>query len=253
MKKLATFVTAAALTLAMAVPAFARSYDYTAQGWSVTFTADRVMDENFDSNSFYDFTRGMQPGDDSSYRVSITNAYPSSTDWYMTNEILTSLEDYSSNAATNGGAYSYRLTYTNSQTGETTTLFDSTAVGGDVVTVAGEGLKTIGEGRSEYFLIDTLEQGESGYVDLYVMLDGETQMNAYQDTLAQLSVNFAVELPDSTTPETTPETTPPGQTVKTGDSSTPMLYFGLLAASGLILLILAFMKLKKDRSSKEGE
>ena len=68
-----------------------------------------------------------------------------------------------------------------------------------------------------FFYLKTLEPGESGNVKLLVGLDGESQGNVYQDTLAKLMMNFAVE--DNSTPNapTHPTFTTKTSRVKTGD------------------------------------
>ena len=48
----------------------------------------------------------------------------------MQNEVLYSLEDRSANKETGGGAYTYRLFYTD-KSGAVETLFDSDTVGGE--------------------------------------------------------------------------------------------------------------------------
>lgn len=61
-----------------------------------------------------------------------------------------------------------------------------------------------------------MEPGENGTVNLTVGLDGESQGNIYQDTLAKLMMNFAVEdNSNPTTPNPPTYNTPPR--VKTGD------------------------------------
>ena len=45
----------------------------------------------------------------------------------------------------------------------------------------------------EFFYLDRLVPGGDGIVTLKVELDGETQGNTYQNTLASLQMNFAVE------------------------------------------------------------
>lgn len=72
----------------------------------------------------------------------------------------------------------------------TVVLFDSETVGGD----GGSGLYEATDGLSEYAKLCTMAPGGSGYVTLYVKLDGETQGNGYQNTLAKLRLNFAVNI-----------------------------------------------------------
>ena len=77
--------------------------------------------------------------------------------------------------------------------------------------------------------LDTLAKGDKGRITLEVELDGETQGNDYQNTLADLQMNFAVELSRQREPErtNTPTVTPqpsrtPGSTVTpTAPAATP--------------------------------
>ena len=78
-------------------------------------------------------------------------------------------------------------------------------------------------------------------VELYVQLEGETQGNDYQDTLARLQMNFAVEKVASKTVV---------ENVKTGDTSQIMLFSSLTLISGLILMIFAVMSMKRRRDEK---
>ena len=110
----------------------------------------------------------------------------------MRNEVIESLEDASKTAA--GGAYSYRLAYVNPD-GVEQVLYDSESVGGVDYTTGKQGLHEATDALDEFFYLDTLPSGKTGYVTLKVLLDGETQTNNYQDTLAKLQLNFAVELP----------------------------------------------------------
>ena len=99
----------------------------------------------------------------------------------MTNEIIKTLEDGSK--ATNG-AYEYRLAYVDSQNNETL-IYDSSTVGGD----RSQGLKEI-KGLDDYFYLGRLAKNDVGYVTLTLSVDGETQGNSYQATMAQLEMKF---------------------------------------------------------------
>ena len=74
-------------------------------------------------------------------------------------------------------------------------LYDSDAVGGDS-TARGEGLHKVSNSLEDYLYLDTLTPEQKGTVSLKVSLDGETQGNGYQNTFANLQINFAVE-PDA--------------------------------------------------------
>ena len=163
------------------------------KNWQVTFTADKKMDANFNANSVVDAMSTLQPGDTAVFQVAAVNNYKEKTDWYMTNQILQSLEDKSKTA--NGGAYSYYLMYTDAG-GTNTVLSDSEAVGGEQGRKVG--LHEATDNLENFFYLDTLDSGQKGLVTLRVTLDGDTQGNSYQDTLAQLQINFAVEIPTET-------------------------------------------------------
>ena len=276
MKKLYRTVLLAALTVSL-VPAAPAKADTLLGGsdWSVQFTADKKMVSNFKTQDLDDVITGLQPGDDAKISLKLQNNNEQSTDWYMTNKVLYSLEDRSANSATAGGAYTYILTYTNPE-GEVTTLFNSDTVGGDDITPGREGLREASSALEDYFFLDDLSTGEAGRIDLTVALDGETQGNDYQDTLADLQMNFAVELnretptttvpettapPDETTPSRTPTptTTPPRrppEVVRTGDDTNLTPYYILGGISGALLLCLGFWSLfarkKENDPGKEG-
>ena len=79
------------------------------------------------------------------------------------------------------------------QNGQETVFFDSSTIGGDRSSAAGLGLHEATESMGEYFRLGTLTPGEKGMVTLSVTLDGETQGNDYQNTLADLTMSFAVD------------------------------------------------------------
>ncbi|MDE5597422.1 MAG: hypothetical protein K2J04_06280, partial [Lachnospiraceae bacterium] len=177
--------------------------------WRVEFTQAKEMVSNFTSKNIDDVLVKMQPGDSAELGVRILNSSDAATDWYMTNQVLKSLEDASKTAK--GGAYSYMLTYTDPQ-GKVETLYNSETVGGENYTSNLEGLHEATNALDSFFYLDTLEHGESSVVRLYVLLDGETQGNDYQNTFAQLQMNFAVELPPVTENHTTVSRTGERQT-----------------------------------------
>ena len=186
----------------------------TAAG-SCSFTGKEMV-SSFDSNKLAVSVSEMQPGDEVTFSVNIKNDSDISTKWYMSNDVLSSLEDAQSVAA-NGG-YSYILTFVGPD-GKEDTIYSSTSVGGEKPTTAGEGLKEATNSLDNFFYLKTLEPGESGNVKLLVGLDGESQGNVYQDTLAKLMMNFAVE--DNSTPNapTHPTFTTKTSRVKTGSRS----------------------------------
>ena len=216
----------------------AHADSYTGTG-TVTYKADGTMESDFTTAALASQVSVMQPGDDITYTITLTNAHTGSTDWYMLNEVLQSLEDTRNNVS--GGAYTYRLSYTKAN-GTETVFFDSRQVGGDIVTTAGAGLNEATTALDEYFYMDTMTNGQTGTVTLYIMLDGETQGNDYQDTFANLRMRFAVE--QRTTPNTPP-------TVPTGDDTNLLPYYIAMVVSGLLFLALAVDSLRRRKKGKE--
>ena len=227
-KKLLSIFLIAVLICSLSATAFA------ADG-SVTFTSDgKMKEENFNIDQVFD---GLQPGDSATYNVKIRNSSNKTTRWYMTNEVLRSLED---GYKISGGAYTYILTYTG-PSGTVTTIYDSSRVGGDDPSGSRKGLHEATGELENYFFLDTRNSGESGTVTLYVALEGETQDNTYQNTRARIQMNFAVE--------TTGGNTPP--VVKTGDENNLVPYYIGMIVAGLLFLYLA-LDAYTDRKYKKG-
>ena len=266
--------------LGLLVPALtvhAETY-YGDDGWNVVFTSESSMESSFNTADINDVVGGMQPGDNVIITLDLKNENQTATDWYMRNEVLYSLEDRSTNQETGGGAYTYRLAYTD-RNGDTETLFDSDTVGGesaaDTISRMGEGLKGATNALKNYFYLDTLDQGSGGVITLEVALDGETQGNDYQNTLADLQMNFAVELQadepgsghrtsrgpgNSGNPEN-PEN--PGTTgessgnvnrtgvVRTNDNSQILLYTAVSGICGLALLLWCICSFREHKRRRE--
>lgn len=259
------------LICGMTLSVRAESYQ-GASGWRVVFTNNKKMESNFKTSDMDDSISGLQPGDDIVFTIKLQNENSTATDWWMTNEVLQSMEDKSANSATGGGAYGYVLQYTDKK-GDVVTLFDSDSVGGEGnITSAGEGLHAATDALEEYFYLDTLATGESGTITLKVSLDGETQGNDYQDTLAELQMNFAVELnPDVNSPRRFVETVSGSDSrtttttnrednsasirirdiVRTEDQTNLTPYFIAMAVSGVLILILGICSMKKSKKDKK--
>ncbi len=245
------------------------------QGWQVEFTGSG-MESSFTSSDISDAVYALQPGDSVTLSLSLKNSDSQDTDWYMANEVLSSLED--SQGVAGGGAYTYHLAYTGS-TGEEDVLFSSENVGGEKDSGAGVGLHEATESLEEFFYLDRLKPGDGGTVTLRVVLDGETQGNTYQNTLASLQMNFAVEKagttpgtegdgstpgnPDGSEGSNTPENPQSPRTptsnaytlssVKTGDPAHMLLWSALALASGMALLIFAVLYMKKGKGEDGSE
>ena len=89
-------------------------------------------------------------------------------------------------------------------------------------------------------------------VKLKVALDGETLVNDYQNTFARLQMDFATELvEDEDTPTPTPTTRNRNivnrEIIKTGDQTKVMLYVSLMLAAGLVLMLLAVIRMRREQ------
>lgn len=248
---------ASVLALLLAVtPITAYAEDFSGgDGWKVSFDGKK-MTSTFKNTDIDDKIYEMEPGDTVDFHIQLKNEYKQTTDWYMTNKVLKSLED--AQTVAEGGAYSYILTYIK-QDGTKETLYSSEEVGGETKNASGEGLHQATNSLKDYFYLDRLKSGQSGEITLKVKLEGETQGNTYQDTLAKLQMNFAVELvDDSTTPGTSDNPTktpskksPSRTTVKTGDNSRVLLYSVIALIAGLVCAGAVVYNVRQNREDAE--
>ena len=244
-KRILCLVLGLVLTAGMSMTALAEEHQGAA-GWQAEFNGKDIV-SNFDNTLIADSVTQVLPGDSIELNVTIKNSDSRETDWYMTNEILSTLED--AQASASEGAYEYRLTYTNSD-GVATDLYSSDSIGGTNMGSAGpEGLMQIDGAAGDYFYLERLKQGETGRVTLWLRVDGETQGNGYQKTLAQLQMNFAVELADSDTPPG--GRTPGSGAPRTGDTSDVLIWTLLTLALGLFLLCFAVYRILSGRHCEE--
>lgn len=248
---------ASVLALLLAVtPITAYAEDFSGgDGWKVSFDGKK-MTSTFKNTDIDDKIYEMEPGDTVDFHIQLKNEYKQTTDWYMTNKVLESLED--AQTVAEGGAYSYILTYIK-QDGTKETLYSSEEVGGETKNASGEGLHQATNSLKDYFYLDRLKSGQSGEITLKVKLEGETQGNTYQDTLAKLQMNFAVELEDDSTTPGTPDNptktpskkTPSRTTVKTGDNSRVLLYSVIALIAGLVCAGAVVYNVRQNREDAE--
>lgn len=234
---------------------FAEDYK-SSKDWKVAFNGNK-METNFSGTDVAEeLLNNIQPGDSFTVKIRLEENSGKASDWYMKNDIISTLEDGS---VANGGAYTYLLSYTD-PSGASTEIYNSDTVGGESFNQGKEGLHEVSNGLDTYIYLDRLENGKSAYVSLYVKLDGETQGNDYQKTLAKLQLNFAVEkvadeVIEKHTVQKKHETreivTYSTQMVKTGDQSQVVLFSVITLLSGLALGILAFILLKKRGHKRE--
>ena len=195
--------------------------------WTVTFRANKsleVTDDDVENKqTFEDFLRSLQPSDGFHVRFNLRNEYGENVDWYMWDFVANSFE---TGTDVTGGGYTFILKYTHPD-GSEENIYNNDRVGGENPRNNIEGLKEATDRvKGKYFYLDTIPTGQTGYVDLTIVLDGETQGNDYQTKFADLQMRFAVEIPGKTI-------------VRTGDESNYLpLYIGMIAG-GLVLLYFA--------------
>ena len=260
--KVLSIIFAICLLCSVSASAYAKSYPSNAEEaadvtFSVTFESDgKTMTNTFQKgltdisvrNELEDRVSNLQPGDDVTFTINFFNRYSKSTNWYMTSKIIDSLEE--GNAK--DGAYSYYLRYENStDSSKNKDIYVSDTIGGlnsngleDVNSAIKEDYARSGE---KYFYLDNLGTNGSGQVKLTVALDGETQGNTYQDRLADLKMNFAVEVVNNPTSPNTSTNAP-----KTGDDNNMLPYYIAMIISGLLFLYFA-LDAYTDKLYKKGK
>ena len=173
-KRLLTLVLLAGTLIC--APAAARAETLTSER-NISFTSDNKLSEDRSAADMNSAVYELQPGDDITITLNLKNDNASAANWYMTNEVLQSLEETAGSGAS-GGAYEYELTYTD-PAGAREVLFTSDTVGGENSS-SRVGLKAATSGLEDFLYLDTLSPGQRGVVTLRVALDGETQGNDYQ-------------------------------------------------------------------------
>lgn len=210
----------------------------TDKNWTVTLSKEGKMLTNFKENDMNHLVYTMQPGDDLSLDIRIKNQNKTMSNWYMKNDIIQSLEDASKTAQ--NGAYTYKLSYKD-KNGKETVFYDNSVVGGEKkVPKDVKGLHEATDSLKKYFYLAHLKSGDEGLVSLFIVLDGETQGNDYQNTLAELKLSFATELDGKPNEMTKIRKHKVVKTdiVKTGDRDTIFYYLGFALISFLTSCLL---------------
>lgn len=241
LKRLCLCVLGAALLFCMG-PAASAETSHGDPDWQVVFS-DK-LETNFNSAELTEVLLGLQPDDNAILSIKLVNRNAQKTDWYMSNDIT---DLALGGSVSKGGAYSYRLIYRD-KSGTDKVLYDSETLGGENGNSTGTELGS--DALKDFFYLGTLDTNEQGTVTLEVTLDGETQTNDYQNTLADLQMNFAVEL--GATDGRGPNGTAP-QIVRTGDETDMLPLYAAMGISGAVLLVLAIFTLKKDKRKRGDE
>lgn len=246
------------LALAMPVSAFADHIEGST-GWYVEYNEAGRMVDNYTQKSWADNVSQLQPGDDITLTIEMRQTNDSSADWYLSNQVLKSLES----GDAKGSAYGYTLSYEGPSNSRT--LYTSKSVGGQG---SAEGLAEATNAMDDYFFLGTLTKGQTAKVTLNVALDGETEGNAYFDTLAQLMLKFAVEPNVQNKAVNKNQTVTNNETVgggdnhivsgsktglsKTGDQTTLFPVYLAIAGVGIVCLALAIRNIRNRKDDEEG-
>ncbi len=225
------------MVLGLTISAFAESEEVTGHCY---FNGKEIVSD-FDSDVVVKTVSGLEPGDDVTFKVQFENRYNGLTHWYMRNEALVTLEE--SYDRTQNGGYTYILTHV-APDGSRQVLFDNSEVGGEAKPGNMEGLHQATNALDEWFYIQDLKKGQSGYTELYVKFDGDSEVNDYMDTAGKLLVAYAVELDKTGTTHK--------KTVKTGDSSNLLMYVAVFLAA-LLMLVFTIMSYRKDRREARAD
>ena len=246
-------VLALTLTMMLGLTISANAESKKVDGYCYFNGSDVVC--NFESDVIADTVSGLEPGDDVTFEVTFENRYKGadSTNWYMRNEALKTLEQ--SYDRTQNGGYTYILTHVDPD-GKETVLFDNSTVGGEYTMPTdgsktthggentGEGLHQATNAADEWFFIQNLKYKQHGTTRLYVKFDGDSEVNDYMDTKGELLLAYAVELENSAS--ATKYTS-----VNTGDTTSILMPIVVMLAA-LLLLILTIISFRKDRREERG-
>ena len=241
-KNILCLVMAAVMTFGTVTTAKAEEIT-SSKDWTVDFKNDK-LNSNFSSKEIAEEVYGMLPGDTMKIGVKIKNSESIQTDWYMSNEILKSLEDESQ---AENGAYTYKLSYKD-VSGEETVLYDSDTVGGEDKKSGEEGLHQATNSMEDYFYLDRLDKNETGTVELEVGLEGETVSKKTKVEKGENKVVKKTMTGKSSTIRKTAVTSP-----KTGDTMHALLFSAIALVSGIVVLIIAVLAVKRRREDEKGE
>lgn len=226
-----------ALVMAMSSQAFANKSGFDGD---CKYNGSRIT-SSFDSRSLAASIADMEPGDELEYTLTYANGSGETTEWYMRNQVLETLEEEKT-PAENGG-YTYILKNIGPD-GTETVLFDNSEVGGEAKVADLEGLRQATNATGDYFYIQELAPSQKAKTYLYVGFDGETEVNDYMDTHGRLLISYAVEEKGNT----------PGNTTikKTGDDSNLRMYIILNALAALLLILAVVLWVRERRNDRKG-
>ena len=225
------------LIIGMVVPAAAETISGDTKS-EVVFTADSKLESTFHDNVVDDMiSEYLEPGDTAIFTIELKNANAESVDFWMDQRTIDSLESWGNDELRKGGGYTYLLTYDGP--GGARTLYSSLQVAGeDFQENTDSSMKVKKIDEDSYVYLDTYATGQGGVLTLQVSLDGESQGNDYQATLANLAMSFAVEQN--------------GEVIKTGDTNNALPYFIVMTAAGLVILVIVIVLFRNRRKNRRA-
>lgn len=235
MKRYLGFLLVAVMVMSFSLPVFAAGEN------TVTFDGSQMI-SNLSDASF----DGMVPGDEATVSIQIMNTSNKPADWYVKNDIFSALANGRESA---GGTFSYELIYDGNVIYASDSMVDNETANGIADQI---------RALNEFVYLDTLEPNEPKMISLHVAVEGETQRNAYQNSLANLRMSFAATNEEGqrvvrneiryANDEAAARTT--SVVVQTGDGFNLNMMMTLFVACGVAVLALAIVCLIKDRKRR---
>lgn len=211
----------------------------------------KQLNIHYSQAEFQNALASLLPGEEASLTLSLSNNSDKTTDWYVENQVVKAFEE---GIEASGGAYAYEILYID-QSGKKNVIYSNDKVGGE----DSKGLYEATDSTDKYFYLTRLASGGMGVFKINIKIDGETVSNEYQNSIADINVNFGVEVVDekaapndsdnTKTSDKTKKTskkvtsTPsktPHNLIKTGDDTKMTIYIMLFALAAIALCVVVF-------------
>lgn len=187
-KRIMTLVLALVLTVAGLAGQTTLAHAAEEYDWVATYdgsdTIKTTKDDKVQTEKIKKKLEAVLPGDTIKFKIGYKNDDKNDADFYLSTDITNYLED---TKKASGGGYTYKISYKTPTDSARIDVYSNDMVGGDET-----GLSQVDTGSNTYFRIGTLKNGQTGYVEIEIALDGNTQDNSYMATLAALDIKFGV-------------------------------------------------------------
>ena len=183
-KYLSVLLLVAALITAMTSVCYADDYKIE---YGCTYNGSDIKTD-FDMSAFNEVAAALEPGDHVTYVITYVNDSDNDANWYVKTNVFDTIDA----AGTKGVGYT--VTIKNSSPDKTAPklLYDNMkaeAKAGAVI----ENPVTLSSATGEYYGIGRLKAGQSGKIEMYIMIDGDAEDIDYPDTAGKLIMQFAAE------------------------------------------------------------